>query len=180
MPFCENPTCMKERARHWHRDCPNGGRQGTRQDSLHYFSSDDMENDVYAMTFQAAIDNNNSDKFDALCVLAGGKPDIVTDISACSFCEAESECLVSAVDEYIDMAQQSDGVVMNINTFTARVGEPQPVVASPQRSTPATSVASEDIEWTGPQPSHPLMPHPITRTFADFISAMGFTVGGCA
>ncbi|KAK3267276.1 hypothetical protein CYMTET_24157 [Cymbomonas tetramitiformis] len=75
------------------------------------------------------------------------------------------------------MAQHTDGNALNINTFTARNDMPLPVVSAPQRHSPAASVAdSEDIEWTGPPPSHPFMPLPVTRTFADLIGATGFTV----
>ncbi|KAK3270026.1 hypothetical protein CYMTET_21554 [Cymbomonas tetramitiformis] len=44
-----------------------------------------------------------------------------------------------------------------------------------KRPSPGASVDSEDIEWTGPHPSHPFMPQPVTRTFADVIGATGFT-----
>ncbi|KAK3237041.1 hypothetical protein CYMTET_52856 [Cymbomonas tetramitiformis] len=27
IPFCQNHDCMCDRARHWHRDCPNGGKR---------------------------------------------------------------------------------------------------------------------------------------------------------
>ncbi|KAK3273055.1 hypothetical protein CYMTET_18687 [Cymbomonas tetramitiformis] len=44
-----------------------------------------------AARFQHAIDHDDVEEFDALCVLAGGKPDIVADVSACSFCEEDGE-----------------------------------------------------------------------------------------
>ncbi|KAK3280841.1 hypothetical protein CYMTET_11344 [Cymbomonas tetramitiformis] len=59
----------KERARHWHRDCPNGGKERL---SAYSFSSEDVENSVLAARFQGAIDNDNSEEFDALRILAGG------------------------------------------------------------------------------------------------------------
>ncbi|KAK3265147.1 hypothetical protein CYMTET_26152 [Cymbomonas tetramitiformis] len=51
--------------------------------------------------------------------MAGGTPDIVADISACSLCEDNGACLVSAVDEYTEMAQHDDDAALHINTFTA-------------------------------------------------------------
>ncbi|KAK3266410.1 hypothetical protein CYMTET_24967 [Cymbomonas tetramitiformis] len=53
---------------------------------------------------------------------------------------------------------------------------PLPVVSTTTRPSPAASVSSGDVEWTGPPDSHPFMPQPVTRTFADFIGATGFTV----
>ncbi|KAK3237211.1 hypothetical protein CYMTET_45686 [Cymbomonas tetramitiformis] len=75
------------------------------------------------------------------------------------------------------MARHIDGTALNINALTARDDMPLPVVSAPRRPSPATSVdSSEDIEWTGPRDSHAFMPQPVTRTFADFIGATGFTV----
>ncbi|KAK3267277.1 hypothetical protein CYMTET_24158 [Cymbomonas tetramitiformis] len=52
--------------------------KGMRTASLHSFSHDDFENAVYAVKFhEAAIDSNDADESDALCILAGGKPDVV-------------------------------------------------------------------------------------------------------
>ncbi|KAK3272926.1 hypothetical protein CYMTET_18805 [Cymbomonas tetramitiformis] len=104
-----------------YRDCPNGGKGGV---SAHSFFGEDVENSVFAARFQRAIDNNNSDEFDALCILAGGKPGIVTDVSASSFCEVDGGCLVSAIDEYTDLARGTDGDALHINMFTARNGMP--------------------------------------------------------
>ncbi|KAK3271254.1 hypothetical protein CYMTET_20386 [Cymbomonas tetramitiformis] len=105
-------------------------------------------------------------------LLAGGKPDIVADISACSFCEEDGECMISAIDEYTDMARQIGTGVLNVNTFTADV----PVVSEAVKHSPAASVGSVE-DWTGPPDTHPVMPPPVTRSFADyFIASTGFTV----
>ncbi|KAK3232758.1 hypothetical protein CYMTET_56909 [Cymbomonas tetramitiformis] len=81
------------------------------------FSSEDAENSVLAARFQQAIDEGNAEEFDALCVIAGGKPDIIADISACSFCEDDGDFLVSAVTEYTDIARHADTAALGVNTF---------------------------------------------------------------
>ncbi|KAK3269757.1 hypothetical protein CYMTET_21814 [Cymbomonas tetramitiformis] len=123
MPYCQNAACAKQRARHWHRDCcPNGGKGGV---PAHSFSNEGIENSVFTARFQRAIDNHDAEEFDALCVLAGGKPDIVSYISACSFCEGEGECLVTAaVDEFTVMAQEATEDRIHINIFTASAPPP--------------------------------------------------------
>ncbi|KAK3285737.1 hypothetical protein CYMTET_6671 [Cymbomonas tetramitiformis] len=46
----------------------------------------DYENDLYAEQFQAALESDDGERFDALCLLAGGKPEMCCDeISTCSF-----------------------------------------------------------------------------------------------
>ncbi|KAK3271095.1 hypothetical protein CYMTET_20535 [Cymbomonas tetramitiformis] len=133
----------------------------------------EAENSVLAARFQQAINESNAEEFGALCVIAGGKPDIIADISACSFCEDDGECLVSAVDEYADIARHADTAVhLNINTFTADM----PVVSvAAKPSLAAWSAVSSGEEWTGQPDSHHFMPPPVTRTFADFIGSTGFT-----
>ncbi|KAK3268649.1 hypothetical protein CYMTET_22857 [Cymbomonas tetramitiformis] len=90
VPYCQNQVCAKGKARHWHRDCPNGGRTGLSA----YAFAEEAENSVLAAKFQHAIDHDDAEEFDALCMLAGGKPDIFADLSACSFCEEDGEALV--------------------------------------------------------------------------------------
>ncbi|KAK3242235.1 hypothetical protein CYMTET_48067 [Cymbomonas tetramitiformis] len=141
VPYCQNDVCAKGKARHWHRDCPNGGRRGISA----YSFVEEAENSVLAARFQHAIDHDDAEEFDALCVLAGGKPDIVADVSACSFCEEDGEALVYAIDEYTGLARHVDTGALNINTFTANV----PVVSDPAKHSPAASVDSEE-EWTAP------------------------------
>ncbi|KAK3285357.1 hypothetical protein CYMTET_7028 [Cymbomonas tetramitiformis] len=161
IPYCRNQVCAKGKARHWHRDCPNGGRTG-----LSAFAfAEEAENSVLAAKFQHAIDNSDPVEFDALCMLAGGKPEVFTDLSACSFCEEGGEVLVSAVAEFSEMAHAAGASTFNINTFTADM----PVVSEPPAHSPPASVESED-DWTGPP--NPFCP-PVTRTFADFIEGTG-------
>ncbi|KAK3280012.1 hypothetical protein CYMTET_12129 [Cymbomonas tetramitiformis] len=40
------------------------------------FTADDVGREFLAMDFQHAIDNDDDERFDALCVLAGGKPEM--------------------------------------------------------------------------------------------------------
>ncbi|KAK3249409.1 hypothetical protein CYMTET_41161 [Cymbomonas tetramitiformis] len=69
--FCANIESRKHDVRHWHRrDCPNGGKSAT---------------DDHFGNFQVAVEENNDGRFDALCMLAGGKPEMVDDVSAFSF-----------------------------------------------------------------------------------------------
>ncbi|KAK3234454.1 hypothetical protein CYMTET_55300 [Cymbomonas tetramitiformis] len=70
--------------------------------------------------FRPLIDESNAEEFDALCVIAGGKPDIIAGISACSFCEDDGEFLVSAVTEYTDIARHADTAALGVNTFIHR------------------------------------------------------------
>ncbi|KAK3249460.1 hypothetical protein CYMTET_41117 [Cymbomonas tetramitiformis] len=165
IPYCQNHVCAKGKARHWHRDCPNGGRTGLSA----YAFAEEAENSVLAARFQHAIDHGDPVEFDALCMLAGGKPQVFTDLSACSFCEEDGEVLVSAVTEFSEMARTAGASPFNINTFTADL----PVVSEPTAPSPPASVESEE-EWTGPP--NPFCP-PVTRTFADFIEGTGVALG---
>ncbi|KAK3288728.1 hypothetical protein CYMTET_3807 [Cymbomonas tetramitiformis] len=101
-------------------------------------------------------------------MLAGGKPDIFADLSACSFCEEDGEALVSAVTEFSELARAAGDSTFNVNTFTADL----PVVSGPPAHSPPASIESEE-EWTGPP--HPFCP-PVTRTFADFIESTGIAL----
>ncbi|KAK3241854.1 hypothetical protein CYMTET_48419 [Cymbomonas tetramitiformis] len=165
VPYCQNQVCAKGKARHWHRDCPNGGRTGLSA----YAFAEEAENSVLAARFQHAIGHDDAVEFDALCMLAGGKPDIFADISACSFCEEGGEALVSAVAEFSELARTATASTFNVNTFTADM----PTVSKPTARSPPASVDSDE-EWTGPP--NPFCP-PVTRTFADFIESTGIALG---
>ncbi|KAK3270506.1 hypothetical protein CYMTET_21099 [Cymbomonas tetramitiformis] len=77
IPYCQNGVCAKGKARHWHRNCPNGGMNGI---SAYAFAEEAESYTVLAARFQHTIDHDDTEEFDALCVLAGGKPDIVADM----------------------------------------------------------------------------------------------------
>ncbi|KAK3242965.1 hypothetical protein CYMTET_47352 [Cymbomonas tetramitiformis] len=134
-----------------------------------YAFAEEAENSVLAAKFQHAIDHDDAVEFDALCMLAGGKPDIFADLSACSFCEEDGEALVSAVTEFSELACTAGTSTFNVNTFTANM----PVVSDPAKHSPPASVESDE-EWTGPP--NPFCP-PVTRTFADFIESTGVALG---
>ncbi|KAK3266899.1 hypothetical protein CYMTET_24510, partial [Cymbomonas tetramitiformis] len=84
VPVCRHSLCLKASAKHWHRDCPHGGPRAERGDSvsLNAFATADFELDFLASSFQNALDANDNDKFDAVCVLAGGRPELIDEISA--------------------------------------------------------------------------------------------------
>ncbi|KAK3284409.1 hypothetical protein CYMTET_7936 [Cymbomonas tetramitiformis] len=86
IPFCANDTCAFDSARHWHRDCPNGGKAANKREfGSHNFNVSDFENDHYAEQFQCAMENDDSKIFNALCFLAGGEPEMCDELSVCSF-----------------------------------------------------------------------------------------------
>ncbi|KAK3248471.1 hypothetical protein CYMTET_42069 [Cymbomonas tetramitiformis] len=77
IPFCGNHECMRDRAR----------VTGTATIRTRGY---------LASKFQRAIENDDAEKFDALCVLTGGKPEMIFDISDCSFCMDDGECVTTA------------------------------------------------------------------------------------
>ncbi|KAK3238769.1 hypothetical protein CYMTET_51257 [Cymbomonas tetramitiformis] len=82
IPLCQHSSCAAEKAKHWHRDCPRGGPRAEKAGAgAHSFAVSGVESDFYyAITFQHAIDTNDRDRLDdALCFLAGGKPEIIED-----------------------------------------------------------------------------------------------------
>ncbi|KAK3261589.1 hypothetical protein CYMTET_29508 [Cymbomonas tetramitiformis] len=125
----------------------------------------------------AAIDESNVEEFDALCIIAGGKPDIIAaDISACSFCEGDGAGVPSVRRRRV-RRQSSRDTPRTPPSSTSTPSPPtiMPMVSAAAKPSPAASVSSEE-EWTGPPDSHPFMPPPATRAFADFIGSTGFTV----
>ncbi|KAK3241420.1 hypothetical protein CYMTET_48807 [Cymbomonas tetramitiformis] len=48
IPLCGNEECMVSRLRHWHRDCPRGGK---RANGAHVFVTEDVEHDFFAVHF---------------------------------------------------------------------------------------------------------------------------------
>ncbi|KAK3268368.1 hypothetical protein CYMTET_23124 [Cymbomonas tetramitiformis] len=125
IPLCQHSTCAAEQARHWHRDCPRGGPRAEKTAArAHSFAIQDVEGDFYAAAFQHAIDSNDTERFDALCYLAGGKPVMLEDLSAASFCVGDA-VEEHAIGEYLQCCQPTDtrfgvcgvGGTVNINTF---------------------------------------------------------------
>ncbi|KAK3249862.1 hypothetical protein CYMTET_40730 [Cymbomonas tetramitiformis] len=100
-------------------------RQSCHATGAHSFAVQDVEGDFCAAAFQHAIDSNDADRFDALlCFLAGGKPVMLEDLSAASFCVGDT-VETHAIDEYLGCCQPADtrfgvcavGGAMNVNNF---------------------------------------------------------------
>ncbi|KAK3263936.1 hypothetical protein CYMTET_27290 [Cymbomonas tetramitiformis] len=122
VPLCRHPTCSATAEKHWHRDCPNGGPRG--HVGAHGFSIADSENDMLAVMFQNAVDEDDAVRFDAVCCIADGKPDLYDTASAFSFAVAE-ERVPDTIDEYLGYRQPADthlgvcavGGATNIHNF---------------------------------------------------------------
>ncbi|KAK3285122.1 hypothetical protein CYMTET_7255 [Cymbomonas tetramitiformis] len=149
---------------------------------------DDVGREFLAMEFQHAIDNDDDERFDALCFLAGGKPEMVFDLSACSFCVEAGECLASAtVSEYTQYVQAPEaqmGFVTNpgfscfsvsgasdadvhMGAFTGRVTAP--LTAPPPPAEPVTGEGSDDDSGSNifQPPPQPFMPQEFSQAFID-------------
>ncbi|KAK3235992.1 hypothetical protein CYMTET_53841 [Cymbomonas tetramitiformis] len=111
----------------------------------------------YATAFQHAIDTNDSDRFDALCFLAGGKPEIIEDFSAASFC----------VGDTVEEAAIDDGTASARDLHRSAVGgvRRQDVSCGPlQPYEPETSFMDKVATMGGftlsaPDPDPPLALH---------------------
>ncbi|KAK3268375.1 hypothetical protein CYMTET_23114 [Cymbomonas tetramitiformis] len=112
--------------------------------------NEDVEGDFYATAFQYATDNNDIERFDALCYLAGGKPEMLEDVSAASFCicDAVDE---HAINEYVQCCQPAAarfgvcGVIgaLHINTFKVHVDNAPAVPPPPAAPAAPPSVLSD-------------------------------------
>ncbi|KAK3246406.1 hypothetical protein CYMTET_44056, partial [Cymbomonas tetramitiformis] len=108
--FCVNEVCKASKLGHWHRDCPRGGVRvnGTGGGGAHAFTTtDEFEHDAYAVNSQHAIDTGDGERFGALCLLAGGKPELIDEISVCSFGISDSR-EDDDVSEYMQYCQPMD------------------------------------------------------------------------
>ncbi|KAK3267015.1 hypothetical protein CYMTET_24396 [Cymbomonas tetramitiformis] len=122
VPLCRHPACSATAEKHWHRDCPNGGPRG--HVGAHGFSIADGEHDVLAMLFQHAMDDNDAARFDAVCYVADGKPELYDTASAFSFAVAEEQ-VPDTIDEYLECRRPADtrsgvfavGGATNIHNF---------------------------------------------------------------
>ncbi|KAK3232827.1 hypothetical protein CYMTET_56851 [Cymbomonas tetramitiformis] len=164
VPYCRNQVCAKGKARHWYRDRPNGGRTGLSA----YAFAEEAENSVLAVKFQHAIDHEDAEEFDALCMLAGGKPDIFVDLSACSFCEEGGEALVSAVTEFSDRVAHSPPA--SVGSDEEWTGPPNPFCP------PVTRTFADFIESTGIALGAPDEP-PVGMNLLSAVDAPGGVVG---
>ncbi|KAK3255502.1 hypothetical protein CYMTET_35319 [Cymbomonas tetramitiformis] len=83
-----------------------------------------------------AIDINDTDRFDALCYLAGGKPVMLEDLSAASLCVGDA-VEEHAIDEHLQCCQPADtrfgvwGVGGALHIITFKVHGDAPVAPTP-------------------------------------------------
>ncbi|KAK3242515.1 hypothetical protein CYMTET_47803 [Cymbomonas tetramitiformis] len=180
IPFCQNSTCKKDEARHWHRDCPNGGRHGA-GGSFHSFSLDDIENDLLAEQFQTAMDEHDGARFDALCLLAGGRPEMLDGVSARAF-GLEPEREDGALQDFLPCGQPvthmggftvggvTSGISAAACTHVREDPPPAPPAAAITHVYPDESEASDDDVM---MPVDPMHAHEPDLCFADKIAQMG-------
>ncbi|KAK3283979.1 hypothetical protein CYMTET_8348 [Cymbomonas tetramitiformis] len=180
IPFCQNSACKKDEARHWHRDCPNGGKHGA-GGGFHSFSLGDIENDLLAEQFQTAMDEHDGERFDALCLLAGGKPEMLDGVSACSF-GIEPEQEYGALQEFLPYCQPAthmggftvggvgSGISAAACTHVREDAPPAPPPATITRVYPDESQASDAGDM---MPVDPMHAHEPDLCFADRIARMG-------
>ncbi|KAK3233516.1 hypothetical protein CYMTET_56202 [Cymbomonas tetramitiformis] len=179
-PQSQDATCKKDEARHWHRDCPNGGKHGA-GGSFHSFSLGDIENDLLAEQFQAAMDERDDGRFDALCLLAGGKPEMLDGVSACSF-GIEPEREDGALQDFLPYCQPAthmggftvggvgSGVSAAACTHVREDAPPAPPPAAIEHVYPDESEASDASDM---MPVDPMHAHEPDLCFADKIARMG-------
>ncbi|KAK3263709.1 hypothetical protein CYMTET_27503, partial [Cymbomonas tetramitiformis] len=176
IPLCGHSECHKGGARHWHRDCPLGGPRA--EAGAHSLSVEAVEAEYLASAFQSAIDKHDTEKFNALCFLAGGKPEIIDDSSAASFVVSDTE-QDSAIEEYTQYCQQTEdahfagfgvGAAAEVHLNTVKTNDAAATAPPP----PPPSVGSDSAM----HPISPLHSHEhYNKTFADHIAAHGgFTV----
>ncbi|KAK3240653.1 hypothetical protein CYMTET_49517 [Cymbomonas tetramitiformis] len=107
VPHCQNAVCAQSGLKHWHAECPNGGRH-----SAHYCSAvEDYETDCLAVRFQRFYDAGDEHAFESLCTMEG-RPE-VCELSAHSFVTAEPTSLrhfQDAAASAQDAAADDDGV----------------------------------------------------------------------
>ncbi|KAK3267801.1 hypothetical protein CYMTET_23664 [Cymbomonas tetramitiformis] len=142
---------------------------------------EDVEGDFYTAAFQHAIDNNDIERFDALCYLAGGKPVMLEDVSAASFCIGDA-IEEHVIDEYLQCCLPADARfkvckvsgALHINTF--KVHDNAPAVPTP----PAAPIASLSVVSDGGMyPVSMLHAHEPDVSFMDRIAdGFGFSDPG--
>ncbi|KAK3279001.1 hypothetical protein CYMTET_13095 [Cymbomonas tetramitiformis] len=167
VPLCGNPTCSATAEKHWHRDRPNGGPRG--HVGAHGVSIADNEHDIFATLFQNAMESDDAARFDAVCYLAGGKPELYDTVSAFSFAATE-ERVPDTIDEYAAYCQP----VENMSSFFVAGGatESAPVAAhhlsaAPSPPPPASDTGSDGEVYDGLLPAVNYNFDGSTATFAD-------------
>jgi len=133
----------------------------------HSFLTGEIDSDILAAQFQQALDNNDSERFDALCVLARGRPDTFSDVSAHSF--NVNEEIPATIDAYSAFCQPAEatlggfsvgGVPEHTATFgTASVTHKAVPTAADSHSCDEHSSDEEDILACRPIAIGPPPPH---------------------
>ncbi|KAK3270766.1 hypothetical protein CYMTET_20854 [Cymbomonas tetramitiformis] len=72
----------------------------------HSFVTNEIDADTLAAQFQSALDENDADRFEALCVLARGRPVTFSDVSVHS--SSVNEKIPDAIDEFAAYCQPAD------------------------------------------------------------------------
>ncbi|KAK3259526.1 hypothetical protein CYMTET_31475 [Cymbomonas tetramitiformis] len=131
-PLIQNPRAVKTRfaAKPLPRGAIGGNQTRTKWPSTRGLDK------LYPILWESrAIDNDDAEKFDALCILAGGKPKMISDFSACSFCVDDGECMTTAIFEYTQYVQAHEAQMgfnvggasegdVHMDAFAARVAAP--------------------------------------------------------
>ncbi|KAK3266090.1 hypothetical protein CYMTET_25266 [Cymbomonas tetramitiformis] len=128
---------------------------------------------THAAAFQHAIDNNDIDRFDALCFLAGGKPVMLEDLSAASFCVGDT-VETHAIDEYLECCQPADtrfgvcavGGAMHVNNFQVHDRIPDNALDGPPPPAPPAAPQSV-VSDEGMYPVSALHAHEPDTSFMD-------------
>ncbi|KAK3278723.1 hypothetical protein CYMTET_13354 [Cymbomonas tetramitiformis] len=167
-----------------------GGKRANIGANMNSFTADNDRHDYLALEFQRAINNDDAEKFDALlCILAGGKPEMISDLSACPFCINDDECIMpAAVSEYTQYVKAPEAQMgfsvggasegdVHMGTFDARVTAP--LAAPPPPAEPGAGTESDDSDSNSDiflPPPHPFMPQEVSPTFADTLAGTGLSV----
>ncbi|KAK3248531.1 hypothetical protein CYMTET_42014 [Cymbomonas tetramitiformis] len=171
VPLCRHPTCSATAEKHWHRDCPHGGPRG--RVGAHGFSIADSENDMLAVMFQNAVDEDDAVRFDAVCCIADGKPDLYDTASAFSFAVTE-ERVPDTIDEYLGYRQPADthlgvcavGGATNIHSFKIHEEVRADTLGAPPPPAPPSAPQSV-VSDEGMYPISALHAHEPHATFMD-------------
>ncbi|KAK3251307.1 hypothetical protein CYMTET_39326 [Cymbomonas tetramitiformis] len=149
--------------------------------SMNAFATADYELDYLATNFQDALDTGDNDKFTALCVLAGGRPELIDEISAAAFTTEDDS---APLDEYSACIPPSG---VHLGGFSVGGAETQKHVtfaSANLESADCANVLTDDDDSIEGFPEHPIMSHewegtgdlvpafeiPTTHVFADIVA----------
>ncbi|KAK3286791.1 hypothetical protein CYMTET_5674 [Cymbomonas tetramitiformis] len=145
---CQHSLCKQTRSKHWHRDCPAHGGPRAENSSVHSFTTGDLS-DLLAASFQDAFEEQTNAKFNALCIIANGRPELCDEISAASFSENNE---IDFLSEYTAFAQPA-------------------AAEDSDEDEPAVPIPFNSCEWEGTGELQPQFDFDKTGTFADIVQA---------